>query len=139
MRFFIIAGLFALLGISVVGADDTKGSKLFFHVLTVEAKDLPPDLAAKYSHNDEMIVVTFKPLDHPAKSDGSNLGDGEGSWMDRGMRHDEPGKIIFIQTENSIMSHTLKVSDGPFLFRVINSHKGYFQTVPFVDPTLENG
>lgn len=120
-------------------AEDKSGFLLMFrpqHVDTYD--DMPEDLAKKYPHH-RLVMITFQPANHAAAKDGSNLKPGEGSWLDRGMKAAEPGKIRFLVPEDdpNLLTHTLKVSDGPFLFRVKNSGKGYLETVPIAPAHLE--
>jgi hypothetical protein len=83
-------------------------------------------------------MITFQPVTHPAAKDGSNLKDGEGSWLDRGMRPSEPGKLrLLLPEDDQMLAHTLKVAEGPFIFHVRNTGKGYLETVPLVSPHFE--
>ncbi len=118
-------------------ADDGPSYPLMFRPKTVEVVEkMPDDLTKKYP-NDELVVITFLPADHAANKTGSNLKEGQGAWMDRGIRPSEPNKIWLILPVEDMMPHTLKVSEGPFVFKVRNSGQGYFRTVPFVSPELK--
>ncbi len=128
----------SFLGLSkAFSADESRGYLFTFRPQKVDFyDDMPGGLAKKYPHY-RMVMITFKPGTHAANKDGSNLGEGEGSWLDRGMRPSEPGKLRLLIRDDDMMGHTLKVSDGPFTFYVRNSGKGYLETVPLAAPQFE--
>ncbi len=134
----IIAGFVAVFCPGAAAAEKPLGYKIMFRPQTIDLEtELPRQLAAKYPHH-SLVVITFQPATHAPAKDGSNLGAGEGSWLDRGMRPSEPGKIhLLLPEDDAMLVHTLKVSEGPFIFKVINSGQGYLETVPLVSPKLE--
>ena len=119
-------------------AGGANGYELFFYPQSVDTQDVPPDLARQYP-NCSLVTITFQPANHPCGKDGSSLQPGEGSWLDRGMRPNEPAKIELILKQDDMLVHTLKASSGPFMFRVTNSRNGYMKTVPFLSPQVQIG
>jgi len=132
--------VFAFFGVPVrLFAQQPPGYLLMFRPQSVNTyNDIPEDLARKYPHH-LLIMITFQPVTHAAAKDGSNVKPGEGSWLDRGMKPSEPGKLRFLVPEDDpkLLVHTLRASEGPFVFRVTNSEKGYLETVPLASPRLE--
>ena len=140
---YLIALIFALLAFAslpkTLSAGESNGNLLVFRPQHVGFyDDMPEDLAKKYPHH-RMIMITFQPVTHAASKDGSTLKEGEGSWLDSGMKPSEPGKLRLLIPEDdpNLMGHTLKVSDGPFIFHVRNSGKGYLETIPLASPHFE--
>jgi hypothetical protein len=123
---------------AMLSAQESKGYLLMFRPQSVDiSSEMPEDWAKKYP-NQTLVVITFQPVAHAAAKDGSNLQSGEGSWLDRGMRPSEPGQIrLLLPEDNQMLAHTLRVSEGPFIFRVVNSNQGYMETVPLSSPQLE--
>jgi hypothetical protein len=139
---YLTAWIFVLLSLAglpkAFSADESKGYLLMFRPQNVQFyDDMPADLAKKYPHH-RLLMVTFQPVTHPAAKDGSNLKEGEGSWLDRGMKPSEPGKLrLLLPEDDQMLAHTLRVAEGPFAFHVRNTGKGYLETVPLVAPRLE--
>jgi hypothetical protein len=107
-----------------------------YRVTALVYNDMPEELAEISEPNPDHD--TFQLLAHAAAKDGSNLQAGEGSWLDRGMRPSEPGKIrLLVPEDEPMLPHTRNVSEGPFILRVINTNQGYMETVPLSSPQLE--
>jgi hypothetical protein len=73
------------------------------------------------------LVVKFRPGNMPA---GQGLKPGEGSWLDRGMRPNEPFRIEGDVPEMLAAQVAISLGQDPkayWRFWIYNTNKGYFQ------------
>jgi hypothetical protein len=72
------------------------------------------------------LIIEFRPGSRKA---AAGLGQGQGSWLDRGMRAGEPTRLEYVvdETEAQRIREFLRTSASYYTFECFNTGNGYLQ------------